>query len=148
MRSCRQGCCRAKLDFSGQRIAAGVDVVGAVQKQPGFSAIHRAQDSRARRVGVSVAGGGEDDRLIGIVIASENRDRADAQAGGRAVVGQRIIRRAAGVVGEEVGGLPHAAVAAGNVNRIAAGIGWIDGDAGDFAGAALCGGGRIDIVGR
>src|SRR5262249_26144471 len=104
-----------------QVVAAGLwqRVVGAVQQRPGLAAVHRAQDADAdlggladRRVlaaGTRVAGGGEDDRLVRVAVARVQRDVADVQAEGRAEVQQRPPRRAGGVGGQEVVGLPDAA---------------------------------------
>ena len=78
-----------------QDVAAGIDVVGAVVKVPGRPAVVRDQEADARRAGVALAGCGDDDRLVGVVIAGEDRDPADVDAGGRAKVGERNPGRAA-----------------------------------------------------
>ena len=88
------------------------------------------QEADARRAGVALAGGGDDDRLVGVVIAGEDRDPADVDAGGRAEVGERNPGRARGAGREEVGRLPDAAAGTGGVDRVARGVGGVDGQAG------------------
>ena len=82
---------------------------------------------------VALAGGGDDDRLVGVVIPGEDGDPADVDAGGRAEVGERNPGRARGAGREEVGRLPDAAAGAGGVDRVARGVGRVDGQAGDLA---------------
>ena len=116
-----------------QHVAAGINVVRAVVEIPGRPAVLGDQEADARRAGVALAGGGDDDRLVGVVIAREDRDPADVDAGGRAEVGERNPGWAAGTGREEVGRLPDAAAGAGGVDRVARGVGRVDGQAGNPA---------------
>ena len=106
-----------------QDVAAGIDVVGAVVEVPGRPAVVGDQEADARRAGVALAGRGDDDRLVGVVIAGEDGDPADVDAGGGAEVGERNPGRARGAGREEVGRLPDAAAGAGGVDRVARGVG-------------------------
>ena len=88
---------RSRLaELIGRMLPLAVDVVGAVVEVPGCAAVLRDQEADARRAGVALAGRGDDDRLVGVVIAGEDRDPADVDAGGRAEVGERNPGRAGG----------------------------------------------------
>src|SRR6185312_13771069 len=89
---------------------------------------------------VRFAGQRVDDRLIRIVVAREDRDAGDIDGVGFAEIGERHVVRPArqyravlnrGVGVEEVGRLPYAAAGHGDVDRVAARIGWIDGNGRD-----------------
>src|SRR5206468_8875690 len=95
--------------------------------------LDRRVEAGAAVVAVAVTGGGEDDRLVGVVVAPEDGDGADVEAEGRAEVGERDPRRSDGIAGEEVSGLPDSAGGTGGVNGVARGVGGIDGDAADAA---------------
>ena len=56
------------------------------------------QEADAGRARVALAGGGDDDRLVRVVVPGEDGDAADVDAEGRAEVGQRDVGRAAGLV--------------------------------------------------
>ena len=69
-----------------------------------------------------------DDRLIGVVVAREDRDAADIDSRARPEVGERNISRAAGIRRQEVGRLPDPAAGAGHIDGVAGGVRRIDGD--------------------
>ena len=81
-----------------QDVAAGIDVVGAVVEVPGRPAVLRNQETDAWCAGVALAGGGDDNRLVGIVVARKYGDAADVDAGGRAKFGERNPGRTVGAV--------------------------------------------------
>ena len=93
---------------------------------PGRAAVLRDQEADARGARVPLAGGGDDDRLVGVVVPAEDGDAADVDADGRAEVGQRDVGRAAGAGRQEVGRLPDAAAGAGDVDGVARGVGRVD----------------------
>lgn len=77
---------------------------------------------------IALAGCGEDDRLAGVIIATEDCNAAYGHAQGRAKIGERDVAWAIFIFGEEVGGLPHSAGCTSNINRVAGGVGWINCD--------------------
>ena len=71
-------------------------VVGAVEQRPGRAAVHRAEEADAAGAGVALAGGGEDDRLVRVVVAAEDGDAADVdgrRSGRSRSAGCRSARR-------------------------------------------------------
>ena len=118
---------RSASSLNRQQVAAGIDVVRAVDT--GSRSRRRPARSGSRRPGVPVspfAGGGDDDRLVGVVVPGEDGDAADIDARGRAEVGERDVGRAARVGRQEVGRLPDAAAGTGDVHGVARGVGGID----------------------
>src|SRR5262249_35160260 len=114
----------------------GEVVVGAVEQRPGRPAVHRAEEAdppagvaeRGEVLAVGEAGAGDDDRLVRVVVAGEDRDRADVEPGARAEVGQGDVGRALRVGRQEVGRLPDPARGAGDVDGVARRVGRVDGD--------------------
>ena len=123
----------ARRRLNRQQVAAGVDVGRAVEQVPGRAAVLGDQEADARRARVALAGGGDDDRLVRVVVPAEDGDAADVDAGGRAEVGQRDVGRAAGAGRQEVGRLPDAAAGAADVDRVARRVGRVDREAADPA---------------
>ena len=124
---------RAAVELIGSRLPLASTLVGAVVEVPGRAAVLGDQEADAGRARVALAGGGDDDRLVGVVVPAEDGDAADVDAGGRAEVGQRDLGRAAGAGRQEVGRLPDAAAGAGDVDGVARGVGGIDRQAADPA---------------
>ena len=94
------------------------------QVAPPFMEIKKPTPGRSTRI--ALAGGGDDDRLVGVVIPAEDGDAADIDSERRAEVGQRDVGWAVGVGRQEVGRLPDAAAGAGDVDRVARWIGRVD----------------------
>ena len=124
---CRRTSRSRRGEFDRQQVAVGIDVVGAVERVQVAPPSLEIRKPTPGRAGVALAGGGEDDRLVGVVVPGEDGDAADVDAVGRAEVGQRDVGRAGGVGGQEVGGLPDAAAGAGDVDGVARGVGRVDG---------------------
>ena len=82
---------------------------------------------------VPLAGGGDDDCLVHIVIPREDGDAADVDRVAGPEVGERDPGRAGGVGREEVGGLPDAAAGTGRIDGVARRVGRIDRQARDTA---------------
>ena len=70
-------CQRRNVRFDRQRVAARIDVDRAVIEAPCCSAIRGDQEADAGRARVSLAGGGDDDCVVHIVIPREDGDAAD-----------------------------------------------------------------------
>ena len=119
--------------FDRQDVAAGINVVRAVVEVPGRPAILRDQEADARRAGVALAGCGDDDRLVGVVIAGKTAipPMLTPEVGPKSVSGIQVGPRGAGR--QEVGRLPDAAAGAAGVDRVARGIGGVDRQPGDPA---------------
>ena len=68
---------RRDVRFDRQGIPARIDVDRAVVEGPGCSAVSGDQEADAGRARVPLAGGGDDDCLVDIVVRGEDGDAAD-----------------------------------------------------------------------